>query len=401
MGKKKHAEEHVNLERWLVSYADFITLLFATFVVLYALAQVDVSEFTKLEDSIKKAFAAPSLMQGSDSIMTSSGQSILDSTTSLQDQGIIPPILEYSSQKYEQTSFESIKKSIDDLQKTGQLQGIGTKIEDRGLVINLQDMNLFFDSSSASLNPNANKTLEKIGQLIRSKFADHLVRVEGHTDNLAIHSSIYPSNWELSAARSSSIVRFLLQNFKFKKDRFAALGYADTRPVTTNTTESGRKKNRRVEIVVLRNKFLKSEADPQDIKNMSMDEKTPKADEQQPQQIAETGYMSDAAKQLAKEAGYSSSQVIILKDAYKEKTNDVKKELDKFEEKRSHRTDTIQKELRPKESSVDKNIVKSIINNMNSTTKLLNEPHKSNSNSGKNESFLRQKEVCQLQFHTA
>ena len=97
MAKKKLPEEHENLERWLVSYGDFITLLFATFVVLYALSQIDITEFAKLEDSIKKAFNAPSLIEGSDAILDENGHSILDASSA---DAIIPPLmLEYISQK--------------------------------------------------------------------------------------------------------------------------------------------------------------------------------------------------------------------------------------------------------------------------------------------------------------
>ena len=251
MAKKKPPEEHENLERWLVSYGDFITLLFATFVVLYALSQIDISEFGKLEDSIKKAFNAPSLLEGADSLLDGK-DSILDANAA--DSVIAPLMLEYVSQKYEEKSFKDIKDSIDQMKENGDLNGVDAKITDAGLLITFKDDFLFY-SASASLTDKAMKTLDNIGVLIGEKFALHYIRVEGHTDNLPINSFVFPSNWELSSARSSSIIRYLIQRFKFMPNIFTAVGYGDTRPVIDNKTPENMAKNRRVEILILKNKF--------------------------------------------------------------------------------------------------------------------------------------------------
>lgn len=251
MAKKKPPEEHENLERWLVSYGDFITLLFATFVVLYALSQIDISEFGKLEDSIKKAFNAPSLLEGSDA-MLDGRESILDASAA--DSVIAPLMLEYISQKYEEQSFREIKESIDEMTKNGDLNGVDAQITDKGLLITFKDDFLFY-SASASLTESAMKTLDNIGVLIGEKFALHYIRVEGHTDSQPINSFMYPSNWELSGARASSIIRYLIQRFKFMPNIFTSVGYSDTRPIVDNKTPENRAKNRRVEILVLKNKF--------------------------------------------------------------------------------------------------------------------------------------------------
>lgn len=251
MAKKKPPEEHENLERWLVSYGDFITLLFATFVVLYALSQIDLSDLGKLEDGMKKAFNAPSLLEGTDSILTGK-ESLLD--FEIADSAIPPLMMEYVSQKYEEQSFKDIKESVDEMKKNGDLQGVDAKITDAGLVISFKDDFLFY-SASATLTDKALKTLDNIGALISEKFALHYIRVEGHTDNQPINSFLYPSNWELSGARSSSIIRYLIQRFKFMPNLFTAVGYGDTRPVIDNITPENRAKNRRVEILVLKNKF--------------------------------------------------------------------------------------------------------------------------------------------------
>lgn len=252
MAKKKKEEAHENLERWLVSYGDFITLLFATFVVLYALSQIDLTEFATLEESIKKAFNAPSILEGSDSILDSKGASILEASAA--DSTIAPLMLEYISQKYEEQSFEDIKETLEQMTKNGDMEGVDAQITDKGLLITMKN-DLLFYSGSATLTDKAMKTLDNVGVLIGEKFALHNIRVEGHTDNQPINTFLFPSNWELSGARSSSIIRYLITRFKFRPNIFTAVGYGDTRPIVDNKTVENRAKNRRVEILVLKNKF--------------------------------------------------------------------------------------------------------------------------------------------------
>ncbi len=252
MAKKKKPEEHENLERWMVSYSDFVTLLFATFVVLYALSQVDLSEYTKLEDGMKKAFNNPSLISGQVSIFDNQGTTILDNTSA--DSFVAPLMLEYVSQKYEEQAYKEIQEKIEQMTKNGDLEGVEAKITNEGLVITFKNDFVFF-SGSAALTEKATKLLDNIGATISEKFALHYIKVEGHTDNQPINTYLYPSNWELSSARSSSIIRYLSSRFKFMPNIFSAVGYADTRPVADNSTEQGRAKNRRVEILILKNKY--------------------------------------------------------------------------------------------------------------------------------------------------
>ena len=253
MARKKKPEDHENLERWLVSYADFMTLLFATFVVLYALSQINVNEFKKIEESIRKAFSVQSILDGGSGVM-SQGETVLDAS-SAADSVIDSLMLEFISQKYEQESYEQIKKEVDNLNKSGELSGVTAKIDERGLVIVVSDKDLLFKSGSAELTDEAKKILEKVGKLIVEKFAMHIIKVEGHTDNMPISGGRYPSNWELSSARASAIVRFLIDRFKILPNLMAAVGYAETRPAEKGTDASALAKNRRVEIVVQRNQF--------------------------------------------------------------------------------------------------------------------------------------------------
>ncbi len=250
MAKKKRQEDPENLERWLVSYGDFITLLFATFVVLYALAQVDASDFAKLEESLKSAFSQNTIFEGQ--------QSVMDGSDSLFDQqtanSFIPSLmLEYISPKYEEASFNEIEDTIKELTEAGELDGISTKNTEKGLLITFDDKYLFAPAS-AYLDKDAKKLLDKVGVLICKKFVLHSMRVEGHTDSDPIRSLQYPSNWELSAARASSVVRYMISRFRFSPSLFTAVGYADTRPVE-NAISPKDPANRRVEILILKNKY--------------------------------------------------------------------------------------------------------------------------------------------------
>ena len=253
MAKKKPPEEPENLERWLVSYGDFITLLFATFVVLYALAQVDATDFAKLEESLKSAFSQNTLLEGQQSILDN-GQNLFDQQTA---NSFIPSLmLEYISPKYEEASFNEIEESIKELTEAGELDGITSKMTDKGLLLTFDDKYLFAPGS-AYLDSKAKKLLDKVGVLICKKFVLHSMRVEGHTDSQPMSSDKYPSNWELSGARASSVVRYMISRFKFSPSLFSAIGYADTRPLET-AYSSKDPKNRRVEILILKNSYKNS-----------------------------------------------------------------------------------------------------------------------------------------------
>lgn len=175
MAKKQKHPEHENLERWLVSYADFITLLFATFVVLYALAQVDATDFAKLEESLKNAFSQNTLFDGQQALMDGS-DSIFDQQ---QANSFIPSLmLEYISPRYEEESFKEIEESIQELTKAGELDGISAKITDKGLLLTFDDKYLFAPAS-AYLDSNARKLLDKVGVLICKKFVLHARELKG------------------------------------------------------------------------------------------------------------------------------------------------------------------------------------------------------------------------------
>ncbi len=250
MARKKPPEEHENLERWLVSYGDFITLLFATFVVLYALAQSDAVDYQKLEEALKNVFESNNIMDAQDMILEGN-PAMFDN---YQANSFIPGLMmEMMSKKYEDEAFKEIEESIERLKKSGELEGITATMKEEGLLITFDDKYLFAPAS-ATLNSKAKNLLDKVGVLICKKFVLHSMKVEGHTDSEPISSPIYPSNWELSSARSSSVVRYMIQRFHFGPNLFSAIGFADTRPAEGAYSRKD-PKNRRVEIFILKNSY--------------------------------------------------------------------------------------------------------------------------------------------------
>jgi chemotaxis protein MotB len=260
VGKKHKHPEHENLERWLVSYADFITLLFATFVVLYALSQADLAKFKELSVALKQAFnPAKSVMENPGGVMKGtpdahilkdSGNSILDKVMpkmpdNAQQEGSIQPIADVVQKANQEINRLNIKNGMTHQESVGQTQ---LKIQERGIVISFSS-SLFFSPGSAGLKPDSFDVLNKVAEsLVKS---GRIVHVEGHTDNQPINSAVYPSNWELSASRASSVVRYFVQKHHFDPTKLAAVGYGDTRPVANNSTPQGRSQNRRVDLVIL------------------------------------------------------------------------------------------------------------------------------------------------------
>lgn len=326
MAKKKKHPEHINLERWLISYADFITLLFATFVVLYALSQVDIKDFKALENSIKQAFSAPSVMQGSEGVMDSSS-TLFDNEQA--DSMITPLMMEYMSQKYEDQSMEEIEKSINEQIKAGEIDNAEVFETDKGILIRLQD-DCLFKSGSAELTPAAKTKLDRVGATIAKKFILHNMRIEGHTDNKVMKSAIFPSNWELSSARSSSIIRYFIGRFGFMPSLFTAVGFADTRPAASNNSVSGQVKNRRVEILILRNRFKSFESATNDIMKMNKkDQET--MQKQRIEAINRIQAISNEAKKLSVLDKKDENNAIILNQVYNKELKRLSKETQAFD----------------------------------------------------------------------
>src|SRR5574344_419502 len=324
MARKKKPPEHENLERWMVSYADFVTLLFATFVVLYALAQSNANDFQKLEEALKNAFQAPSILQGQQSLLDGAGEKIIAENSN--DAIINSLMMEYLSPAYEEEAFNEIKAEADRMKKNNQLEGVDIQVDERGLIVKFDGKNTIFESGTAKLTQNAKDELDKISSMILKKFMMHMIRIEGHTDNIATNGTAYPSNWELSSARSCTIVRYMIDRFKYLPELFTSVGYADTRPIGDNKTASGRQQNRRTEIIVLRNKFKKLESAQNSIIKLPRD-KQKKMREEQLAVVQEVTNISDAAKKLTNNNPMENKKVI--NSAYTKETTRLNK---KFQE---------------------------------------------------------------------
>ncbi|MEW6057445.1 MAG: flagellar motor protein MotB [Bdellovibrionota bacterium] len=247
---KKHPE-HVNLERWLVSYADFITLLFAFFVILYATSKVDAQKFKAVADSLKAAFTSDFVDAGGKSGGKTLNQFEQDNPTG----GLIVdmPVGRSNIMTHD---YGELKRLADILEESVSYElgvsDIAEKMqiiyEDRGLVVRLSAKD-FFEPGSAQVKSDALPMLDQMAKVLKT--VRRHIRVEGHTDNTKISSEYYPSNWELSTARAAWIIRYFIQKFKFDPRYLEASGYAEYHPIATNKEEEGRKRNRRVEIVVL------------------------------------------------------------------------------------------------------------------------------------------------------
>lgn len=242
--KKKH-EEHENLERWLVSYADFITLLFAFFVVMYALSSINTSKYKALAESLKASFNYEQTRENYPKPKSTSM-----GTTPIQIAPRKPEIAPAEELQREQARATmkaiaaSVQEALDKLVKEGKVKITETV---RGISIEI-NASVLFDTAKADLHKESVEVLKAVAAVLAAQ--TNQIQVEGHTDNLKINSTVYPSNWELSAARAGSVIRLLEAN-GVAGSRMVAIGYADQRPVTSNDTEDGRGKNRRVNIMVL------------------------------------------------------------------------------------------------------------------------------------------------------
>ncbi|MFC6647294.1 flagellar motor protein MotB [Granulicella cerasi] len=241
MSKKKHPE-HVNHERWLVSYADFITLLFAFFVVLFASGQADKKKQQKFASAFQQAFAQMALFD------SHSSSPAMNPGSGANPQATPKPI-----ELPLATSGQEVEKKITRIVHEQDANGAGVKVGElsvrsvqEGVALSLHEGG-FFPSGSAELRPEATSALQRIAEQI----PDAEIRVEGHTDNLPIHSAIYASNWELSSARAAAIAHFLLLHSTLQASHVSVAGYAEYRPVASNATPEGRAANRRVDIVFL------------------------------------------------------------------------------------------------------------------------------------------------------
>ncbi len=245
---------HGNHERWLLPYADMITLLLALFIMLYAIAQVNNAKLDALSLSVNKAF------NGQKAVMSASAPSAPSALTEAQAKELLQSgtsVLDLRealhTQRERDRDLENLKKLQAKIQAYAKAKGfasqVQTTIDERGLVIRLLSDKVLFDTGSAKLRAELAPLISHVTALLRT--VPNPVRVEGHTDSRPIATGQFPSNWELSVLRASSILRYMAAR-GLPERRVSAAGYAATHPVAPNSSAAGRQRNRRVEIVVLR-----------------------------------------------------------------------------------------------------------------------------------------------------
>ena len=255
MARKQKPEKAANHERWLVSYADFITLLFAVFVCLYAMSQTDKAKVESLVASIRESFGQVKTGASSERV------NVLESSDLRKIPALKPETLSpgkggedlknaiKSRSRAEVKDFNEAKTAIESALKTyGAQDKVSVQVTKRGLVVSLKEAG-FFDSGSAEVKNSAFQLLNAVAKAL-DPFSNP-VRVEGHTDNIPMSSHVFKSNWELSTARSTNIVHYFIDNYNFQPETISAVGYSEHRPIADNSSEEGRSKNRRVDIVLL------------------------------------------------------------------------------------------------------------------------------------------------------
>ncbi len=227
------ASEKASHDRWVVSYADFVTLLFALFTMLYASSNLDAKKLKATVESLQNAFDRGGLWH------TKAG------TTKIGG----PPQLGEKPNESSQPGLADLHARLTKrLEKAIRQQWVNVQIERRGLVISIREVGSF-GAGSAELSPDAQAALEDVRGALA--LVDNPVRVEGHTDDVPIHTARFASNWELSTARATRVVALLLENSNISPERVSAAGYAEFHPQVPNTSAASRALNRRVDLVVL------------------------------------------------------------------------------------------------------------------------------------------------------
>lgn len=245
MARKHKKHEHVNHERWLVSYADFITLLFAFFVVMFAVSQVDSKKLGRFTESVNVAFRANGLF-------APTGGSPLERGGSAGS-AIVPALVHDQPSLFRYTAAspaaQALKESLEErIDAAGLGAQVGLRYDERGVALSLPE-EVYFRAGTANLRPEALAPLATLGKALADQRG--ALVIEGHTDDLPVRSPLFPSNWELSAARAARVVRFLVEEAGISGARCSAVGLADTRPLVENVDAETRAANRRVEIVLI------------------------------------------------------------------------------------------------------------------------------------------------------
>jgi chemotaxis protein MotB len=263
--RRDHGDGHEGGdERWLLTYADMITLLMALFIVMWAISSVNQNKFEELKVSLKAAFSGEvlpdqgAILPGGQGAMELPGTPVVPTNPSqpsasfFQQPPSITATLAAAAGEADLESLERVRRQIEEYAAQHGMAGrISTSIDERGLEIRLLTDEVMFDPGSASLKAPSLPLLDHIAQLLSGPEIPNNVRVEGNTDSMPISTAQFPSNWELSTARATAVLQELLHH-GVGPGRLSVAGYADQRPVATNATAEGRAANRHVSLVVLR-----------------------------------------------------------------------------------------------------------------------------------------------------
>jgi chemotaxis protein MotB len=244
MARKKREEEHENHERWMVSYADFITLLFAFFVVMYSLSSINEGKYRVMSNSLVQAFSKGASLKP---VVTEQETGLIQTfpPRPFVQPGFRASEVAIKREKEQMTNMaSSLLESLAPLIKEGKVRVMQTG---RGINVEI-NASVLFAPGEAALNQQSLKTLQAIARVLKND--THMIQVEGHTDSVPIYNEMFPSNWELSAVRASSVIRLFIEN-GVAEGRLQAVAHAATVPVDTNDTEEGRQRNRRVQLMIL------------------------------------------------------------------------------------------------------------------------------------------------------
>lgn len=256
--RKKHPE-HVNLERWLVSYADFITLLFAFFVIMYAISQADMSKLKKVSASMKASFSSAGPSGMIDMSGTAGGDTMrqFENLDSPGGRVVNLPAGKTNTAADQDSELQEMREALEesislDVGVTDVSENVQMQFDSRGLIVRMAAKD-FFDFGKADVHADLRPLIDRIGRTLAK--STRLFRVEGHSDPSEAKAQGYPSDWELSAARAAWVAKYLIERFDISPKRVGVAGYSHFRPINEGKSEWGQAKNRRIEIVVLNNQY--------------------------------------------------------------------------------------------------------------------------------------------------
>lgn len=242
MARRPKRNEHDNHERWMVSYADFITLLFAFFVVMYGISSVNEGKYKVFSIAVNDAFGTKPAQPGDGTVRLNEQEIYFKSLVDRRNARLAEQQRKQNERM--QALLKTLSTNLDSFVKQGAMH---LSQNNRGVTLDIS-ASVLFNPAEAELQPEAVKNLSEIAKTLVD--GDQLIEVEGHTDNLPIKTTQFPSNWELSSARASSVVRLFIEQ-GIPPSRLTVVGAADNRPVEQNNTPEGRARNRRVTVTIL------------------------------------------------------------------------------------------------------------------------------------------------------